>query len=133
MSDQSEEIKIVGVDKETIKLGSGKNECWVVPFKLSSIPNQSWLKNFYEVQKKNINVQKRKLQIIKDSIIVEIFCSDDLQKVLDVLKIDIAETNVLCAQDYQKKLKIRQELEALQKVQQNITQKLKDDSDKLMF
>ena len=133
MSGESQEIKIVGVDKEAIKTDSDKKEHWVVPFKLSLNPDQSWQDKYYEVQKKNTNAMKRKSQLVENTIIVEVSGADDLQKVLDALKIEVVEANVLCEKDYQKKMRIRQELEALQKEQKDATQKFKDDSDKLVF
>lgn len=132
MSEGCQEIRIIGVDKETIRVSSEK-DYWVVPFKLSLKPDQSWERKFYEVQQKDANPMKRKVRFVENSIIVEVSGIDDLQKVLDVIKIEVTETNVLCEEDYQKKLKIRKELEALQKKQRNATQKFKDDADKLMF
>jgi hypothetical protein len=133
MSSESLEIKIVGVDKETIKVSPDKKECWIVAFKLSSKPDQAWERNFYEVHQKNRNAMKRSAQVIENSISVEVSALDDLQKVLDVIKIEVAETNALGEADHQKKLKIHQELEDLQKRQRDSTQKFKEDSDNLAF
>ena len=133
MSGESQEIKIVGVDKESVRMSSDKKDYWVVLFKLSLKPDQFWEKKFYEVQQKDTNAMKRKAQIVENSISVEVSGIDDLQKVLDVLKIEVAETNVSCEEDHQKKLKIRQELETLHQKQRDATQKFKEDADKLMF
>ncbi|MBN1870281.1 MAG: hypothetical protein JW847_06895 [Candidatus Omnitrophica bacterium] len=133
MSGENQEIKIVGVDKEAIRTGSDTKEHWVVPFKLSLKPDQSWQARFYEIQKRDANIMKRKLQLDENSIIAEVSAADDLQKVLDAVKVMVVEANVLCEKDYQKKLKIRQELEVLQKEQRDATQKFKDDSDRLVF
>ena len=133
MSEERQEIKIIGIDKDAIKTDPDKKEYWAVPFKLSSKPDQNWEQNFYEVKKKNANALRRKSKILENSIIVEVSSADDLQKILDVLKIEVVETNVLCEKDYQKRLEIRRELEALQKAQRDATQKFKDDADKLAF
>ena len=133
MAGENTEITIVSVDREEIRISSEKNEYWVVPFKLSLTPDDSWQKKFYEVQQKDSSVMKRKARVVKDSMSVEVFGADDLQKVLDVLKIEVAETNVLCEEDYQKKMKVRQQLEALQKKQRDATMQFKEDSDKLTF
>ncbi len=133
MPEENEDIKIIGVDKEAIKISSEKGEYWSVPFRLSHVPDQSWHKKFHEVREKDKSLLKRKAQVSEKTINVEVSGADDLQKVLDALKVQIAETNILCAEDYQKKLKIRQELEDLQQKQRDITAKFKDDAVKLKF
>ncbi len=133
MSDDRQEIKIVGVDKEAIQMTSGKEIFWAVPFKLSLKPDQDWEKKFYEVQQRDKTAMRRRMRIMGDFIKVEVSEMDDLQKILDVLKLEVAETNVLCEGDYQTKLKIRQELEVLQHRQVDVTKKFKDDVDKLQF
>jgi len=132
MSDDCQEVKVVGVDKEAIGMKSGK-QIWGIPFKLSSKPGQDWEQKFYDVQQRDKNVMKRKMKIVGDFITVEVSELDDLQKVLDVIRLEVTETNVLCEGDYQTKLKIRRELEALQQKQGDVTKKFKDDSDKLQF
>ncbi len=133
MGEETRDIRIIGVDKEAIKAGSGKVEHWVIPFTLSLAPDENWQRNFYEVQKKNADIMKRKLQVTGDAMMVEIFIADDLQKVLDVLKIEIVAVNAVCEKDYQKRVQLRQELEMLQKKQMDAIEKLKDDSDRLVF
>ena len=64
---------------------------------------------------------------------VEVTATDDLQKILDVLKIQVTEANEQSEEDFQKKLKIRRELEDLQKKRENSTQKFMDDTDHLKF
>ncbi len=133
MGEETRDIRIIGVDKDAIKIGSGKLENWVIPFKLSLAPDENWQRNFYEVQKKNADIMKRKLQVTGDAMMVEIFGADDLQKVLDVLKIEIVAVNAVCEKDYQKRMQLRQELEMLQKKQKDAIEKLKDDADRLVF
>src|SRR3989338_2315837 len=110
MGEETRDIRIIGVDKEAIKIGSGKLENWVIPFKLSLAPDEHWQRNFHEVQKKNADIMKRKLQVTGDAMMVEIFGADDLQKVLDVLKIEIVAVNAVCEKDYQKRMQLRQQL-----------------------
>lgn len=147
MDGEVEEVKIIGVDKERIGFSTGKNVCWVVPLKLSVAPNESWRKKFGEVQLENDKVQqdndevqqendddmKRNAHVDGNFLKVEMADADDLQQVLDALKVDVEKVNVLCEEEYQQKVKIRQELEALQKKRREETQRLKDDSDKLTF
>ena len=133
MSGENQEIKIIAIDKEAIKVSSDKKDFWVIPFKLSGNPDQIWERKFYDVQQKDKSAMKRKVYVIKDTLGVEVSSTDDLQKILDVIKVEVAETNVLCEEDYQRKVKIRQELESLQQKQRDATQKFKEDSDKLVF
>ena len=133
MGGENQEVKIISVDKAAIRTGVDKKNQWFVPFKLSLSPDRSWQEKFYEVQQKNTATAKRKSQLVKDLIIVEVSGDDDLQKILDMLKIEVLEANTLCEDDYQKKIKLREDLETLQREQKNATQKFKDDSDKLMF
>lgn len=130
---ESQEIKIVSVDKEAIQVGMDKKDFCVIPFKLSAKPDETWEKKFYEVQQKDKSAMKRKAHLIKDVISLEVSSLDDLQKVLDAVKIEVVETNALCEADYQTKKKIRQELESLQQKRRDATQKFKEDSDKLVF
>ena len=133
MGGEKQEVKIISVDKAAIRTGEDKKNQWFVPFKLSLSPDRSWQEKFYEVQQRNTAAAKRKSQLVKDLIIVEVSGDDDLQKILDMLKIEVLEANTLCEDDYQKKIKLREDLETLQREQKNATQKFKDDSDKLMF
>jgi len=133
MSNESPEIKIVGVQKETIKVSSDKEDFWVIPFKLSLIPDKVWEKKFFDVQQRDDDDMKRKTRIVNDSLEVEVFEDDDLQKILDVVKGEIAEANAQCEEDYQKKLKIRRDVEELRQRQTKATQKFKDETDKLTF
>ena len=110
---ESREIKIVNVNKEAIKTGPDKKDFWIIPFKLSQEPDQSWERIFSEIQKKDEDAMKRKAQVVGGCLEVEISETDDLQKVLDVLKVEVAEVNVQCEEDHQRKLKIRQELEEM--------------------
>ncbi len=133
MSEEGREIKIIGIDKEAIKVSPDKREIWIVPFKLSLKPDQSWERKFSEVQQRDKDAMKRTVKIVNASLEVELSSTDDLQKVLDTIKIEVAETNAQCAEDDQKKIKIRQELEELRQRQTTATQKFKDDSDQLKF
>lgn len=133
MSEERQEIKIIGIDKEAITMGSVKENFWVVPFKLSLKPNQDWERNFYEVQNKDKNVMKRKSVLAGDFIKTQVGEMDDLQKVLDMVRIEVTEANALCEGDYQKKMKIRHELEVLQNRQGDVTKKFREDADKLAF
>jgi len=131
--EESPEIKITGVDKERIKVSKDQKDFWVIPFQLVPQPGDSWNRKFYEAQKDSGEVVKRRILVINDCLEVEVCEIDDLQKILDALKIVVAETNAQCIADYQKKLRIRQELEDLREKQNDATQKFKDDSDNLIF
>ncbi len=133
MGDDGLEIKIIGVSKEEIRADSDKADFWIVPFQLSGNPDDLWQKKFYDVHQKNTDVMKRKARVNGNFLQAEVSAADDLQKVLDALKIEVAETNVLCAEDHQKKIEIRKKLEALQQKQRDTTQQFKEDTDTLMF
>jgi len=132
MSDDCQEIKVVSIDKEAIKMSAG-TQIWVIPFKLSSKPDQDWEKKFFDVQRKDKEATKRNMKIVGDVITVEISEIDNLQKVLDVIRQEAAETNVLCETDYQTKLKVRRDLEVSLRKQADSTKRFKDDSDNLQF
>ena len=132
MSGVCQELKVIGVDKEAIKMISG-TQTWVIPFKLSLKPDQDWEKKFYDVHQQGKNVMKRKMKFVGDFIIVEVSEVDDLQKILDAIRLEVTETNVLCEGEYQTKLKVHRELEALQLKQVDATKKFQDNSDKLKF
>lgn len=133
MNKEDREIKITGVVKDEIAIDPNKADYWVVPFKLSSNPDEFWQKKFYEVYQRNTNAMKRRAHVNEDLLRLEVSSTDDLQKVLDVLKIEIAETNVLCEEDYQRKIEIRKKLDDLQKKQRDATIQFKEDSDNLIF
>ncbi len=133
MSSENREIKIVGVNNEAIEMGSGKEIVWVIPFKLHPAPDQAWEHKFHEVHRRDKNEMKRKVQIEGDIIKVDVAETDELQKVLDMIKAEVANTNALCEEDYQTKVRVRQEMDALQNKQGNITKMFKEASDKLVF
>lgn len=133
MDSEGQEIRIVGVDKEAIKLSPDKKDCWTVHFKLSGSPDHSWEKKFYETHQRDKNIMKRKAYVEGDCIKIEIAETDDLQKILDAIKIIVLEANVLCGQDHQVRVKIRQELEVLRQRQADATRKLQEDIHKLKF
>ena len=133
MGSERQDIKIVSVCKDEIKINPDEKESWIIPFQLSLKPYESWQNKFNEVQKKNTHDMKRKARIDEDFLRVEVFGEDDLQKILDVLKIEVEETNVLCEEEYQKKIKVRQEVEELQKKQKDTTLKFKADADNLIL
>ncbi len=127
------EIAITGVDREAIGMTSGKDCLWIVPFKLSSVPDADWSRRFYEVIDKDKSAVKRKQQLTEGVIRVEVGESDDLQVVLDALKKNVAATEVLCEGDFQKRMGFRRELAALQQKQGDVTRKLRNGADNLRF
>ena len=127
------EITITGVDREAIGMTSGKDCLWIVPFKLSSVPDADWSRRFYEVIDKDKSATKRKQQLTEGVIRVEVGESDDLQAVLDSLKKNVAAAEVLCEGDFQKRMGFRRELVALQQKQGDVTRRLRDGADNLKF
>ena len=133
VDNEYQEIKIIGVDKDSIKVSADKKGMWVVAFKLSQKPDSDWVRKFCEVEEKNSDLMKRSGVISNASFEVNVFENDDLQVVLEVLKKEVAETNAQCSEDYQKKLKIRQEIEDLRQKENDAKQKFKDNADELNF
>ena len=133
MSEEARDIKIIGVDKNEIRESNEYKGIWLIPFKLSAAPDESWGRNFYEVHQKTSADMKRKANVVDDCIVVCIAGTDDQQKVLDALKVDVLNTNVICESNFQKKLQIQRDLDVLKKQQVETVAKLKEDSDKLKF
>lgn len=133
MSAGEQEIKIVAVDKEHIRESAVAKGGWVIPFKLSAKPNESWERHFYEVHRKNTNPKKKDVKIIDDCLEVQFSEADNQQKALDMLNEDITNTNTVYKELYLKKIQVQDDLKALQIRQLGVMQKLKDDSDGLKF
>lgn len=133
MDSESQEIKIIGVEREAIKPSSDKKNFWVVPFTLSRRPDESWERKLREIQEEDDDEMKRQARVLGDSLEVQISENDDLQKIFDVIKKEVAEANKQCEEDHEKKLKIRRQLEEVRQKQANSMQKFKDDADKLEF
>ena len=133
MDTEERDVRIIGIEKSAIKESHDQKGIWILPFKLSVKPDDSWARNFFEVNRKNTNDAKRKANVVEDRIEVSVAEMDDQQKLLDAIKIDVADTNALCEENYQKKLSLQQGLEALKKKQNDVLEKLKEDSDKLQF
>ncbi|MDP2653754.1 MAG: hypothetical protein Q8Q08_06955 [Candidatus Omnitrophota bacterium] len=133
MSVEDLEIKIVGVDKARIRESETSGGIWIVPFKLSSKPDESWVRNFNELFRKNANIRKRKAHVIEDCIEVSVAGVDDTQQVLDVIKADVADTNSACREIFLKKIRMQEALKTLQQTQADTLQKIKDDVEKLKF
>jgi len=133
MDSESQEIKIIGVEREAIKPSSDKKNFWVVPFTLSRRPDESWERKLREIQEEDDDEMKRQARVLGDSLEVQISENDDLQKIFDVIKKEVAEANKQCEEYHEKKLKIRRQLEEVRQKQANSMQKFKDDADKLEF
>ena len=126
-------IKIIGVDKDKIRESSSLSGAWVIPFKLSSIPSESWGRNFYEICQRNSNANKRKTSLLNDCIEVNCTEKDEQQKVLDMLMLDILNTNAVCQDIYHKKIKMQEDIRIQQQSHANTLQRIKDDIEKLKF
>lgn len=131
MEEQS--IKIVGVIKESIREHATVKNGWILPFKLSEKPNDSWERNFFEVHRKSTNPKKKEVKLIKDYIEVQVVETDNQQQVLEVLNEEVTTTNEVYRDIYLKKMQMQDDLKVQQLRQQGVLQKLKDDSDQLKF
>ena len=133
MSSEEQVITIIGVDKERIRESAVVKGGWIIPFKLSAKPNESWERHFYETHRKNINPKKKDVKLIDDCIEVQFAETDNQQQALDMLKVDVENANTIYKDIYLKKIQIQDEMKALQVRQAGVMQKLKDDTDKLKF
>lgn len=133
MSTEEQVIKIVGVDKERIRESAVNKGGWILPFKLSAKPNESWERYFYDAHRKNTNPRKRDAKLINDYIEVQIAETDNQQQILDLLNVDVATSNSVYMEVYLKKIQIQDEMKALQLKQVGVLQRLKEDSDHLKF
>jgi|GEM_PF-2186290 len=133
MSDEVQDIRVVGIDKEKIAMSTEKQSLWIVPFKLSVTPNLDWERKYFEVRGRDKKVHKQQSQLVGDHINVEVSEVDDLQKILEAVRAEVASTNVLCGEEQKQKMKLRSDLETLQQKQTAVTNKLKDAADKLQF
>ena len=133
MSSEELEIKIISVEKDRIRESALIKGGWVIPFKLSAKPNESWERHFYEAHRKNPDPKKKDIKIVNDCIEVQFTENDNLQKALEMLKVDVDSANVVYKDIYLKKIQIQEDLKALQLKQVGVLQKLKDESDGLKF
>jgi len=133
MGAEERDIRIIGVDKAAIRESANQKGCWILPFKLSGKPSASWASSFYEVHRKNAAEVQWKADVNDDLILVNISGTDDQQKVLDAIKIDVVGANAICEENYQKKVKIQEELAALKKKHNDTLTKLQEGSDNLQF
>jgi septal ring factor EnvC (AmiA/AmiB activator) len=133
MSDEVQDVRVVGIDKDRIAMSADKQSLWIVPFKLSATPNSDWERKYFEVRGRDKKVHKQQSQLSGDHINVEVSELDDLQKILEVVRAEVESTNVLCGEEQKQKQKLRSDLETLQQKQTAVTNKLKDAADKLKF
>jgi hypothetical protein len=124
-------IKVVSVDKDRVKEnGTGK---WVIPFKLSAAPDETWGRNFYEIHRKSTNPKKKEIKLVGDCLEVVFGEADSQQQTLDELKQEVELTNTAYQALILQKQKIQDDMRVLQQKQTNMMQKIKDDSDGLKF
>jgi hypothetical protein len=128
-----EAVKIISVDKLKIRESATVKGTWVLPFKLSITPDETWARNFYEVHRKNPDPKKKEIKLSGDCLEVNFTDADDLQKTLDSLKGEVDKANADYQELVDKKLRVQEEMRVLQKKQSDTMQKLKDDSDGLKF
>ena len=127
------DIRVIGVEQTRIREHSSLQGTWIVPFRLSARPDESWVRNFNDICKKNMNVDKKKAHVVGDCIEVNVAHADDQQRVLDLLKKDVMDTNAACREIYEQKVKMQDDLRVLQKNNADTLQKIKDDVEKLKF
>ncbi len=133
MEEFHQDIKITGVDKDHIRESAAVKGTWIIPFKLSVAPDESWSRHFYELHRKNMDLKKKDSKLIGDCIEVNFTDTDDQQAMLDILNREVTEANTLYKSVNQQKQKMRDDMKALQQKQSDMLQKLKDNSDKLRF
>lgn len=133
MSSEEFEIKIIAVDKDRIRESAVIKGGWVISFRLSAKPNESWERHFYEAHRKNTDPKKKDVKIVNDCVEVQFSESDNLQKALEMLKADVDSANSVYKDIHLKKIQIQEDLKALQLKQVGVLQKLKDESDALKF
>lgn len=133
MEEFHEDIKIIGVDKDRIRESAAVKGAWVIPFKLSAAPDESWARHFYELHRKNADLKKKETKLTGNCIEVSFEDLDDQQKILDVLNREVKEANTLYKDVNTQKQKMRDDMKTLQQKQLDKLQKLKEDSDKLKF
>jgi hypothetical protein len=131
MEEQS--IKIISVDKENIRESAVIKGGWIIPFKLSAKPNESWERHFYEVHRKSVNPKKKDVKLIEDFIEVQFSEVDNQQLALDMLNEDVNNTNTIYRDVYLKKIQIQDDMKALQLKQLGVLKKLQDESESLKF
>jgi len=130
---QEQIITIVGVEKDRIRESAVIKGGWVIPFKLSAKPNESWERYFYEAHRKNTNPKKKDVKIVDDCVEVQFSESENQQQSLDMVKEDVDLANAVYKDICMKKIQIQDELKALQLRQIGVLQKIKDESDQLKF
>ena len=133
MSSEEQLITIVGLDKERIRESAVNKGGWILPFKLSAKPNESWERYFYEAHRKSTNPKKKDVKIIDDCIEVQFSENDNQQQALDMLNEDVTNANSVYKEVYLKKIQIQDEMKALQLKQVGTLRKLKEDSEHLKF
>lgn len=130
---EEQEIRVIAVDKEHIRESPTIKGGWIIPFKLSAKPNESWERHFYEVHRKNVNPKKKAAKIINDTMELQFSETDKQQLALDLLNEDINNTNIIYKEVYLKKIQLQDDMKALQIKQQEMLEKLKNDSNDLKF
>ena len=133
MSMEEQVIKIISVDKEHIRESPVVKGGWIIPFKLSAKPNESWERHFYEVHRKSVNPKKKDVKIVDDSLEVQFGEADNQQLALDMLNEDINNANTAYKDIYLKKIQVQDEMKALQLKQVGVLKKLQDESEGLKF
>jgi hypothetical protein len=133
MSLEDRLVKVVGVDRERIKESSLTKGIWIIPFKLSITPDESWARTFYETHRKNMDPKKKDVKLVGNCLEACFADSDDQQQMLDRLKQEVENTNAADQALTAQKLKIQEDMRAIQQRQIDMMKKVKDDSDGLKF
>jgi hypothetical protein len=126
-------IKIVGLDKENIRESQVVKGGWVLPFKLSVKPNDSWERYYYEVHRKSTNPKKKEVKLVNGCLEVQFSEADKQQQILDTLIEEVAATNDAYKDIYLKKIQMQEDMKAMQLRQSAMLQKIKDDAEGLQF
>jgi hypothetical protein len=128
---EHEAVKVVSVDKERVREnGTGK---WLIPFKLSLVPNESWARIFYEIHRKSTSPRKKEVKLTGDCLEVTVIETDNQQQTLDDLKHEVEQANTVYHDLVVQKQKVQEDMRQLQQRQTDIMKKMKTDSDGLKF
>jgi hypothetical protein len=133
MSLEERMVRVVGVDREAIKESPLTKGLFIIPFKLSIAPDETWGRTFYEIHRKIVDPKKKDIKLVGDRLEVHFSEADDQQQVLDKLKLEVESANMADQALMAQKLKVQEDMRALQQRQVDMMKKVKDDSDGLKF
>ena len=134
MDHATQELRVVGVNKDEIEKDDAFPAAWRYPFRLLEPPDELWAEVFEQVYSTNLySSMKRGAYLSGNCIVVILADSDDKQHQADIVKRAVDDTNAEYKRERERLAMREAREERARREEEGRQAKLRDDADRLNF